>query len=110
MDAAFEASGPLLARSPLPGTRRVAKTISILVGTSFSTGRSWEAVGGFVASGATPLVVFTYFSITPNYSATSGGLLKEVRALPGLALPTSATLGAVSVLKLAGLDARMAGR
>ena len=108
MDAASKALGPLLARSPLVGTGRVARTISILVGTFFFAGRSWEAVGGFVASGATPLVVFTSFSTTPDYLTTSERLSEEVSTLAGLAFPSSATSRAVLVLELARLDARMA--
>ena len=40
VDAASKALGPLLARSPLVGIGRVAKTISILVGIIFFAGRS----------------------------------------------------------------------
>ena len=109
MDVASEALGPLLARSPLVSKGRVARTISIFLGISFSTGRSWVVVEGFVALGSIPFFVFTSFLITLGYLATSEGLSKEVRTLAGLAMPTSATFGVVSVLELAGPDARMAG-
>ena len=62
-----------------------------------------------MAPGATPWVAFTSFSILLGCSATLEGLLKEVRASTGQALPTTATSRAVSILELAGPDARMAG-
>ena len=63
---------------------------------------------GFIASGATPWLALFSFLVALGYSATSGGLSKEVRTLAGLSLPTSATLGAESVLELLRPDAWMA--
>ena len=55
----------LLLRSPLAGTRRVARTISIVEDTSFSLSGSRGAAGGLVASRATPLLATASFSAIP---------------------------------------------
>ena len=109
MDVVFETSGPLLARSTLVGRGRVARTISILLKTSFSARGSWVAVGGFMALGAMLWFAFFSFSMTQGYSATSEGLSEKVGTLAILSLPTSATSEAVSILELDGPDAQMAG-
>ena len=52
MEVAFEASGPLLARSALASKERAARTTSMFLEASFSAGGSWVTVGGFIAPGA----------------------------------------------------------
>ena len=54
-----------------------------------------------MASGATPWLAFFSFSVAPDCSATSEGLLEEFGTSAGPSLPTSATSGAISVLELA---------
>ena len=66
------------------------------------------AAEGFVASGAIPWLAFFSFSVAPGCSVTLEGLSEEVKTSTRLSLLASATLGAVLVLKLLGLDARMA--
>ena len=109
VSVAFRASGPLPLRSSLVGTRRVAKTISILGGASFSWDRSWGVAGGLMASGVTPLLVTASFSTTLGYLASLEGLSREREALEGLTLSITATSEAGSALKLIELDARMVG-
>ena len=94
--------------SPLAGSGRVARTISILC-ASLSLVGSWGAAEDFVASGTTPLVTSASFPFTPNYSATFGGLLKEGGTLLGLLFSGFATSGGVSNLELLEEEARMAG-
>ena len=52
-------------RSPLVGIGRLARTIFIL-GASLSFAGSWGAVGGLVASGATPLITSVSFFVHPG--------------------------------------------
>ena len=89
--AASEDSESLLLRSPWAGNGRVARTISIVEGTSFSLGGSWGIAGGLVALGATPLLASTSFSATPYCWVSSGKLLEEGGALAGLPFPSSTT-------------------
>ena len=87
MSAASNDYGSLPLRSPLVGI---------------------EAVGGLLASRATPLVVFVSISTTPSYLASLEGLSRERGALAGLSLPMSATSEVGSALKLAEPDVQMA--
>ena len=89
--AASEDSKSLLLRSPWAGNGRVARTISIVEGNSFSLGGSWGTARGLVALGATPLLASTSFSATPYCWVSSGKLLEEGGALAGLPFPSSTT-------------------
>ena len=100
---------PLPLGSSLVEMGRVGRTISRLWEASLYLERSLGATRGLVALGNTHLVVFFSFSTTLVYSASFGGLLGEGRALAGMSLLGSVSLGASLALELEGPDARMSG-
>ena len=108
MDAASDASVPLLVRSTLIGRGREARKISIVFGVSFSAGGSWVTIGGFMASGTTPWFALFSFFVAPDCSASPEGLSKKVGTWIALSLPTFATSEAVLVLEPGGTGAQMA--
>ena len=67
---------------------------------SLSLVGSWGAVGGLVASGATPFVTLASFPFAPGCSATFGGLLEGGGTWLVLLFSGSATSGGVSALEL----------
>ena len=105
----FEDPKSLLLRSPWVGKGGVARTISTVMGTSFSLVGFWGTAKGMVTSGATPLLASVSFSATPYCWGSSDRLPETREALAGLPFLSSATSEEVSALELAEPGTRIVG-
>ena len=103
--AVVEDARPLPLVSSLVGIGRVARTILILWGVSFSLDGSLGSTRGRIASWATSLVTSNGFSAPSSNSASLDEFWTERRVLAELSFPISASLEATSALGLDELEA-----